>query len=517
MLRRTILFTTATVLCDVASSADAPPKGGALALSAEQLQSIAGPIISQVQATVTQSVTELRDENKKLTARIEELSKPIQQSGWLRGAPAIRNGEDPLSSRPYRFQNLMGMRTGFWGEERCKVEVDVSNRLKKFYVQQGGMALENERSYLMPFGTGMLAGMPEEDTQFIQQSMEASISGFDPDAFMHLMMRQGLSQRQALSQFDDAGLGVFLGPTAKGELIELVRAKELFSRAGARQMTLPPNGRLTFDRHTGATTAYWVGEVPSNRSTPTITPSEPTTGSLNLLAKKLACLVKCPNDLLRFATPEVEAFIRSDMARTMALLADLTALEGIGSTNSPKGLINYNIVPYTAGTVATDGNTFEPEDVALMKAELEERNHDTESGSFAWCMRPKMWSNLTNRRAAAHTAGTYDGGWLFPTNRGDMGKRVAPMLDGDMVIKSTQISKTRTKGSSTDLSYILAGLFEHFLIARVGVLEFATTNMGDTPFTTDQTWMRCIQHMDCGPRYEDAFVICDSLDMDLPA
>ncbi|TXH42565.1 MAG: phage major capsid protein, partial [Desulfurellales bacterium] len=275
------------------------------------------------------------------------------------------------------------------------------------------------------------------------------------------------------------------------------------------------NGYLPFPRQTGAASAYWVGEAA------TITTSEQTTGRLEMRAKKLAARMRLPNELLRFGTPSVEAFARADLARVLALKADRTFLDAVGSTTTPKGLINYSgIETYTAGTAGTNGNTLDPSDPAGMLAEIEENDYDLEMERFCWMMRPKMWKNIRTRRAGVYNGSSIDEGageWLFDINRADIRNGAPAMLEGWPVLKSSQIANTRTKGSSSDLTYILGGIFAHFLIGRVGVMEFATSAQGDTDFSTDQTSLRVIQHMDGQPRYENAFVVCDSIDMDLPA
>src|SRR5205823_5917155 len=145
-----------------------------------------------------------------------------------------------------------------------------------------------------------------------------------------------------------------------GELIDLQRNLEVFAAAGAQEVALPPNGRLQFPKLTGGSTAYWVGESSA------ITESQPTTGNLDLQAKKLGVLVKVNNELLRFASPSAEGLIRMDMARVAALKADLAMLEGTGGTQI-KGLLTYgDITSHTAGGADTDGNTFAAEDVAQM-------------------------------------------------------------------------------------------------------------------------------------------------------
>lgn len=507
-------------------------------------------VVDRVAERVGGRIDALAQEQTRISERVEELSQPRTNpmANLQRGTPSgrpnegIRTGEDPLTSRGYSVCRVLGALQGYLSPDNAKPEFEISRQLFDGFVTRGGMAVETQGSFLMPFGVAMIPsealgdmGISEDNRRGMIQCMRAGLEGFDLDRAQWLggmiathgygmvgsstgpLAGAGAFARQDLSIYDDTGLGNFLGPTSRGEMIELVRNREALSRAGATQFTLPPNGRIRFDRQTGATSATWIGEVPSDQTSPTIATSEVTTGTLDLIAKKLAVIVKLPNDLLRFATMELEAFIRRDLARTFALEFDLKGLEGLPNGINPKGIIHYaNILTRAAGTEATNGDTFEPEDVNLMLSDVEEANHDPEQG-FSFLMRPKMWANITNRRAAAHTAGTYDGAWLFPVNRDNMNVGVAPALSGHQVVKSTQISNTRSKGSSSDLTYVLGGIFSHLLIGRAGVLEFSRSVEGDTPFQTDQTWLRAIQHMDSGPRYEKAFVFVDDVDMDLPA
>src|SRR5262249_42025358 len=152
-----------------------------------------------------------------------------------------------------------------------------------------------------------------------------------------------------------------------------------------------------------ASTAYWVGE-----GSP-ITESQPTTGNLDLQAKKLGVFVKLNNELLRFASPSAEGLVRFDMARAAALKADLAMLEGTGGTQI-KGLITYSgITPHVGSTVGADGNTFTPADVALMEGKLP----DAVDAPSAWVMRKAMFAALMNRRADAVSASDAKGPFLF--------------------------------------------------------------------------------------------------------
>jgi len=47
--------------------------------------------------------------------------------------------------------------------------------------------------------------------------------------------------------------------------------------------------------------------------------------------------------------------------------------------------------------------------------------------------------------------------------------------------------------------------------ARLGVMEFLASGLGDTALVNDQTYLRGIQHIDAGPRHAASFVLCDQL------
>src|SRR5207244_5034996 len=119
------------------------------------------------------------------------------------------------------------------------------------------------------------------------------------------------------------------------------------------------------------------------------------------------------NELLRFASPSAEGLVRLDMARQAALKADQAMLEGTGGTQI-RGLLTYSdINTHTAATTGTDGDTFEPEDVALMEATLP----DAVPSPTAWVMRKNMFAALMNRRADAVSAADSAGAFVFGQNR----------------------------------------------------------------------------------------------------
>ena len=472
------------------------------------------PLLAAVRQSVTELVAPVQQAQVALTARIDALSAPQPQAqsaasrlfGAPGAAPGIRQGEDSMSSRGFQYSRAAAMFQGIIPADQCKVERQMHDMLSR-HMRQQGFSPEGDRSMLFPLWVDAIPGLSEQQTADIRATVQQGAIGCDAGELRSLVQRsRNVAVTQALSQFDDTALGVLLGSTQQGDLIELIRAREVFSRAGATNIALPPNGRLRFPKQTGAATAYWVGESAA------ITASEQTTGDLDFIAKKLAVLVKLPNELLRFGNPSVEAFVRNDMARVMALEADSAMLSGVGTTVKPKGLLTYaNIQTHTASTTATDGDTFEPEDPALMVAKLQDANHDTEGLGASWVLRPLFRATIFNKRATPYSGGTGKGEFLFEVDRSSSQNGLVGRLAGYPIVTSTQLPRDGAKGSGTSLYQTLVGVFAHWMIGRVGVAEFAQSNQGDTPFVNDQTWLRVIQHMDAGPRYEDAFIKCINL------
>lgn len=514
-----------------AGGAPATPAAPATQASpAFDVNSLVAPVLQAVQTQVAALLDPIQRQTATLATQIEEMRAPNPQrqaaAGRIFGgtpaspghAPGVRTGEDPLTSRGYQMYRALGFRQNALSADQCKVELDVHTRLMQIFKAQGFVP-EGNNSILVPMSSEYLPGLSEAETGEIRQMMRAGVEGMDVQDTAYLLGRQqGMQQsggmipsrRQALSMWDDTGLGILLGTTQQGELIPMLRNKEVFSRAGATEMPLPPNGRLNFPKQAGAGTAYWVGESDTQTS------SQPTTGYIDLIAKKLAVLTKLPNELMLYGSPTVEAFVRNDMTRVMALEADLAMLTSQGSTKKVKGLLTYaGVVTRTAGVTGSNGDTLQPEDLGLMLGDVEALNHDVDGLGWTWVCRSQFLYAILNKRSDVYYGASgltvQKGDWLFDSNRDDVTKGLPAALLGHQVVKSQQVPNTYSKGSGTNLTRFIGGVFAHWIIARLGVMEFATSVQGDTAFQTDQTWVRCIQHIDAAPRYENAFVFVDTL------
>jgi len=489
-------------------------------------------------AVTAKDLNEVREGQKKNAEAIAALGKNLEgfvnkmaktpQGGHIKqsdafGTPWGRQGEDPMSSRGFSFIKMFGVLTGQLDKDEAKTECDVHERLHNVYVKgpgptdrfsydTRGKILDPSKKFLAPLATSYMHNnyVPREFRREMKQLIHAGMDGADHDE-MSWIRRKQIEQhygQKTLSWLDELTGGALVAPPEMGELIELLRNKEALVNAGARTVPLPPQGRMKYPRQTAPSLTYWVGE-----SGP-ITDSNIGTGEVTLQAKKLAVMIKAPNELIRFASPAAEALMRDDMTKSLALGLDLACLEGLGGDNRPRGLIqmpNINRIQASPVAQGVNGDRIVGQDIYRMVAAVEESNAEFEG----WIMRPKTWFKFLQLRADAIGQGDSAGPFLFNLIRDPGFDGGAPNLAGNKVTKSTQVSQARTKGTSTNLTYILGGMWSDCLIGMFGAIEFAATTLGDTAFTYDQTWVRGILSADFNVRHEAAFAMIDSLDTTL--
>jgi HK97 family phage major capsid protein len=403
-------------------------------------------------------------------------------SGQLRverRVPWAASGPVCKDSAGYSVLKAAAYAMGCIGPELAKEEIHVHQQLGELYKTYGFISHFGHHAFLVPLATAHLPAFDPRGQGLraeISQKMTAQQGRFDPDEAAWVANRIGLSTK-ALGTITDTAGGTLVQLPVLGELIDLQRNMEAFANAGAQEIALPPNGRIQFPKLSGGSTAYWVGEATS------ITESTPATGNLDLQAKKLGIFVKINNELLRFASPSTEGLVRLDMARVAALKADLAMLEGTGGTQI-KGLITYSdITTHTASTTGANGDTFQVEDVALMEGKLP----DAVVAPTAWVIRKNFYSVLMNRRSDAVSANDQKGPFLFFRQRASASEPPPLELYGTPVVRSSQVSNTRTKGAGSNLTYIVLGYFPDWVVARMGVMEFLASGLGDTALQNDHS------------------------------
>ncbi len=116
-----------------------------------------------------------------------------------------------------------------------------------------------------------------------------------------------------------------------GSFIEILRNKMAIMQAGVTMLT-GLEGNIAIPKQDGTTSAYWVGEG-----------SAPTEGQqsftqISMTPKTVGAFTDFTRKTLLQSSIDIEAFVRDDIAKKIALELDRTAIYGTGSSNQPLGL-----------------------------------------------------------------------------------------------------------------------------------------------------------------------------------
>lgn len=233
---------------------------------------------------------------------------------------------------------------------------------------------------------------------------------------------------------------------------------------------------------TGGATANWIGE------NTTITDTDATLGQLQLVAKKLAAIVKMSTELVNDSNPKVEMVIRRDLAKVMALAEDLAFLNGTASSTTPGGILTVSgtaEVTNGANGGIPDFDTFYD---ALYQVELANGIAD------GWVMHPRTKNTLRQIKDS-------HGRHIYVTNPSI---KEPASLFGIPIQMTTQLPIDETVGTSTDCSSGIVAQWDEAVIGDRGFMEFAIDTSG-VAFTDYQTWIRSIARLDFGLRTAGVF------------
>ena len=140
-------------------------------------------------------------------------------------------------------------------------------------------------------------------------------------------------QRDLVVGTASAGGNTVATDLLSGSFIELLRNRLALAQAGVTMLT-GLQGNVAIPRQSSASTAYWVGENVAP------TESQQAIDQVNMTPKTVGAYVDYSRRLLLQSSIDVEAMIRNDLTRVIALEVDRAGIYGAGSSNQPLGLIN---------------------------------------------------------------------------------------------------------------------------------------------------------------------------------
>jgi HK97 family phage major capsid protein len=128
--------------------------------------------------------------------------------------------------------------------------------------------------------------------------------------------------------------GFIVPPDYVNEIIELLRPKAQVRSSNPRVMPMP-RGTMTLPGQKTAATASYGSE------TKQIAASQQGLNQIVASYKKLTALVPVSNDMMRYADPAADAFVRDDLVKVLALREDLAFIMGDGTADTPRGFLSF--------------------------------------------------------------------------------------------------------------------------------------------------------------------------------
>lgn len=326
--------------------------------------------------------------------------------------------------------------------------------------------------------------------------------------------------------------GFMVPPDVMAEVIPLLRAKTVVRRAGPR--TLPmPRGTMTMPGQSSAANASYG---PEGRR---IAKSQQGLRSITASYKKLTGLVPVSNDMMRYADPAIDAFVRDDLVKVMALREDLAFLMSDGTQDQPRGFLSFanghvaanggtvgvwqvnanstlavngsDPANSTGGNFITSNSSFSLATVAQELGgavnRLDQANVDEDKR--VWFMNPRSWNYLNN---VQNSLGVY-------VYRDELSKGT---LLGYPVFKTTQIPTNISDASNSnkDLSFvflvemtldvILDSMQLELAVSREGVYYDENNNLVSA-FASDETVIRAIAEHDHQLRHQAAVAVIQAV------
>ena len=292
---------------------------------------------------------------------------------------------------------------------------------------------------------------------------------------------------KALTESTSTAGGFLVAPEYSAQLIELLQAQSVIRSMGPTVLPLNSD-QINIPRQTGASTAYWVAEED------TITESALTLGDLKLVLKNVAGIVRASNFLINDASPAIEALVRNDLVRKLALAEDLAFMFGTGGAQ-PLGIaLDPDVGSTTLGS--PNGATPTVDDLydAMYAIEAENATYT------AWLMHPRTKNSLRKLKDA-------NGQYIW--QQGNITTGEPDSLLGLPVRLSTQISITTTCGTNTDCSYIFLADWREYMIAERANegLVMAVSDEEGTSFAKNLSAIRGVMRVDGGCRQPNAFYV----------
>jgi HK97 family phage major capsid protein/HK97 family phage prohead protease len=378
---------------------------------------------------------------------------------------------------------------------------NLDERIGNAWISQGAsmeqvstdiLAILQERGKANPTASAASIGMERSDVRrySLMKAIRASATNdwsqatLEHEASQEVAKRTGRDGRTSSSFFlpydvqtrdaTVAGSAAYLVGTSNQSFIELLRNRMVAYQMGATRMS-GLVGNVTIPKQTVGATAYWLAS-----ETTAVTEGNQTFAQLALTPRTVGAYTQISRLLQLQSSPDAESLIMSDLAKQVAIAADLAVLYGTG-TEQPTGITQTASI----GTLAS-GTSFDYAD--LLEFQTDVAGNNALNSSFGYVTTHAI-------AALAMTRTTFTGSAKACWE----GSVLDGMVAGFKAMASNQMS------SAT----MLAGSWDTCVIGEWGVLELAV-NPNDN-FAQGLTGLRAFYTMDVGVKYAGAWSYGTSL------
>lgn len=378
---------------------------------------------------------------------------------------------------------------------------NLDERIGNAWISQGAsmeqvsadiLAILQERSKSNPTASAASIGMENKEIRrySLMKAIRASATGdwsqatLEHEASKEVAKRTNRDGRTANSFFlpyevqqRDAtvgGTGQYLVATNNQSFIELLRNRMVAYQMGATRLS-GLVGNVTIPKQTVGATAYWL-----STETTSITEGNQTFAQLALTPRTVGAYTQISRLLQLQSSPDAESLILADLAKQVAIAADLATLYGTG-TEQPTGITQTASI----GTLAS-GTSFDMADILEFQTDVAGNN--ALNASFGYVTTPAIAALCLTRPTFTSSAkALWEGS----------------VLDGMMAGFKAMASNQMTAAT------MLAGSWDTCVIGEWGVLELAV-NPNDN-FAQGLTGLRAMFTMDVGVKYAGAWSYGTSL------
>lgn len=235
-------------------------------------------------------------------------------------------------------------------------------------------------------------------------------------------------QRDLLVGTATAGGNTVATDLLGASFIEVLRNRLSVMAAGATMLT-GLVGNVAIPRQTAAASAFWVAE----NGAPT--ESQQAFDQVSMSPKTVGAFTDVSRRLLLQSSLDVEAFVRMDLAKVIALAIDLGALNGSGAANQPRGVLQTSGIGSVA--IGTNGGPLTWDAVVDLETAVGAANAD--EATSAYVTNASLRGRMKKTPELGNTAN-------IPIWRNGE-------VNGYRAIASNQVPNNLTKGTGTNLSF----------------------------------------------------------------